>query len=228
MSRLYATPMRGVAATANDRLKDGFASYVAGSITVAAAAHFVVISYGSFNAIPDFRVADTAALEQVEVREYQLPPPPAVFQRPAIPVLSTRMDFDPAITISSTLITDNPVSELPPPPTAQKMDLSAQPAFTPYEVKPDLKNRTEFARLLERRYPSAYKNAGVGGTVLLWVFIDETGAVKNTRVVESTGFEELDQVARDMMHEIAQFSPAYNRDQRVPVWIQMPVTFVAK
>jgi TonB family protein len=228
MSRLYPTPVRGVAATANDRLKDGFAAHVAGSITLAAAVHFVAISYGSFSAIPDFRVAHTEAMEQVEVREYQLPPPPAAFQRPAIPVLSTRMDIDPAITISSTLLTDNPVTELPPPPTARAVDLSEAPVFTPYEVKPELKNRAEFQRLLERRYPAMFKDAGIGGKVVLWIYIDESGTVRNSRVVESTGSEELDQVARGLMLEVAQFSPAYNRDQRVPVWIQIPVTFQAR
>ena len=52
--------------------------------------------------------------------------------------------------------------------------------------------------------------------------------MRNTRVVSSSGFTELDQVAERVMSEAARFSPAYNRDTRVPVWIQMPVTFEAR
>src|SRR5690606_19222752 len=77
--------------------------------------------------------------------------------------------------------------------------------------------------LLEKSYPALYRNAGIGGKAVLWVVIDEAGAVRNTRVVTSTGFPELDDVAERILRDRAHFTPAYNRDQRVPVWIQIPV-----
>jgi periplasmic protein TonB len=123
------------------------------------------------------------------------------------------------------LIRDNPVDRLPAPPIPNAPDLSEQPAFTPYSVKPELKNPGELQKALERNYPRAYKEAGVGGTTLLWVFIDISGAVKNTKVVESSGHAELDEAAREVVTTTAKFSPAYNRDDRVPVWIQIPITF---
>ena len=54
---------------------------------------------------------------------------------------------------------------------------------------------------------------------------DETGAVRETRLITSSGHDSLDRLAQDLMRETARFSPALNRDQRVPVWIQLPVTF---
>ena len=78
---------------------------------------------------------------------------------------------------------------------------------------------------LQRRYPTMLKDAGITGTTTLWVFINEQGDVQQTRIFESSGYDQLDQVAEQVMREVADFSPAQNRDQNVPVWIQIPVTF---
>jgi protein TonB len=91
-------------------------------------------------------------------------------------------------------------------------------------VKPEIRNRGDLQRLLERNYPAMLKDAGIGGTTVLWVFINETGSVQNTKVTQSSGYEKLDEAAREVMEQI-QFSPALNRDQKVPVWIQLPVTW---
>ena len=93
------------------------------------------------------------------------------------------------------------------------------------EVRPELRNRTAFIQQLERSYQPLLKDAVIGGTANIWVFINERGQVTNTRVQESSGYPQLDQVAEQLMREVAQFSPAVNRDQNVPVWISIPVTF---
>jgi periplasmic protein TonB len=66
---------------------------------------------------------------------------------------------------------------------------------------------------------------GDRGTVLLWVQIDERGSVRQTEVVESSGYAQLDRVAEEVMREVARFRPALNRDQAVTVWVQIPVVF---
>src|SRR5690606_39894603 len=129
------------------------------------------------------------------------------------------------ITIGEVTFDENPVSELPPPPTGRGVDLSDQPAFTPREVEPTLRNVADFRRALERAYPSMLKDAGIGGRVLLWVFVTESGEVGNVRVYESSGYPQLDAAAEKVMRETATFSPAMNREQRVPVWVALPVTF---
>ncbi len=62
----------------------------------------------------------------------------------------------------------------------------------------------------------------------LWVYIDEEGVVRNTKVVQSSGsgYPALDEAAEAVMRQ-ARFKPAINRDQRVPVWVQFPLTFQA-
>lgn len=210
--------------TANDRLKNNFNNWFWGAIAAAAVFHFLVIAF-----FPDMEAADVSftsrELESVEVvQEFEIPPPPEQIQRPAVPVLSTDVNIDENITIAEVTFDENPVSDLPPPPTGSGVDVSSQPTFTPYEVRPELRNRSAFARALQRAYPPMLKDAGIGGTTVLWVYIDESGAVQNTRVTQSSGYEQLDQAAQQVMAQ-AEFSPALNRDQRVPVWIQLPVTW---
>jgi protein TonB len=80
---------------------------------------------------------------------------------------------------------------------------------------------------MEREYPPILREAGIGGTVLVWFFIDDQGRVVRTLVRETSGYEQLDQAALKVA-EIIEFTPALNRDKRVPVWISLPVTFTLK
>lgn len=210
---------------ANDRLKKSSNSYFWGAVLVATILHFSLLAFW-----PDMTAADmsisSAEMEQIEIlNEFEIPPPPEQIQRPAIPVISTDINISDDITISEVTFEANPVSDLPPPPSGGNIDISEQPVFTPMEVRPELRNRSAFIQQLERRYPPMLKDAGIGGTVNVWVFINERGQVTNARVQESSGYPQLDAVAEQLMREVAQFSPAVNRDQNVPVWISIPVTF---
>ena len=122
----------------------------------------------------------------------------------------------------------NPVEDLPPPPDeVTTTDISAAPTFTPYTVQPDIKNRSEIARALEREYPPLLRDAGIGGTVQVWFFINEEGRVQRTQVNSSSGHKALDDAAINVAN-IIEFTPALNRDKRVPVWISLPITFVTR
>jgi protein TonB len=103
-------------------------------------------------------------------------------------------------------------------------ELARAPTFTPYTVRPDIKNRAEVQRALEREYPSLLREAGLGGTVLVWFFIDEDGEVVRTQVHQSSGQKALDAAALKVA-DVIHFTPALNRDKRVPVWISLPITF---
>ncbi|MEX2584534.1 MAG: TonB family protein [Gemmatimonadota bacterium] len=218
-------PAPYVEPAANDRLKNSFNTWFYGAIVVAALLHFMALAFWPEMVAVDMSIA-SEELEQVEIlQEFEIPPPPEQIARPAVPVLSTDINIADDITIGEVTFDENPVSDLPPPPTGGGVDVSDQPTFTPYEIRPELRNRAAYGTALQRQYPPMLRDAGIGGTTTLWVFINEQGAVENTRIVESSGYEQLDQVADQLMREVAQFSPALNRDQAVPVWIQIPVTF---
>lgn len=105
--------------------------------------------------------------------------------------------------------------------------LSSAPVFTPYTVRPDLMNRDEVGAALEREYPPLLRDAGIGGSVTVWFFIDEQGVVRNQLVEKSSGHQGLDEAALRVA-STARFTPALNRDRAVPVWIQLPVTFTTQ
>jgi len=48
-----------------------------------------------------------------------------------------------------------------------------------------------------------------------------------TQVAESSGHQALDDAAL-LVADIIQFSPALNRDKRVPVWISVPINFTTR
>lgn len=209
--------------TANDRFKQSFGSWFWGSMVAATLIHFAVMAFW-----PDLRAADVSFtmedMEAVELPpEIEIPPPPEQIQRPANPVVS-EAQIDDDVTISPTTFEDNQPDDLPPPPSDSGAGLGDEPTFTPFTVAPEVRNRAQVMRVLEREYPSTLRDAGIGGTVLMHFFINEEGVVQNTLVAESSGYAALDQAAERVANAF-EFSPALNRDQRVPVWIQIPITF---
>ncbi len=108
--------------------------------------------------------------------------------------------------------------------TVTAEDLEAAPTFTPYTVAPSLRNREEVARALEQAYPATLRDEGVGGKVLVWFLIDETGKVQKYQVKQSSGHELLDRAALQVAG-VMRFSPALNRDKHVPVWVALPIQF---
>ncbi|HEY8469455.1 MAG TPA: TonB family protein [Longimicrobiales bacterium] len=214
------------AVTANDRLKQRFGEWFWGSLAAATAIHFLLFMY-----FPTLRAQDMSfvspELQAFELPpEVEIPPPPQQIARPARPVISsTPIDED--VTIAPTTFEANPIENLPPPPSGTgEVDISEQPVLTPYTVPPDLKNRAEVESALKRYYPPLLRDAGIGGDVLVWFFIDETGKVKKTLLKETSGHKALDEAAIKVA-EIMEFTPALNRDKRVPVWVQLPITFRA-
>jgi len=156
--------------------------------------------------------------------DIEIPPPPKAIARPATPVIaSTNVDED--ITIAPTTFEENPVENLPPPPAEKAQDLSAAPTFTPYTVAPSILNRDEVQRVLQQEYPPLLRDAGIGGTVKVNFFIDETGKVIKRLIDKSSGHKDLDDAALKVA-AVMRFSPALNRDKKVPVWVAFPITFV--
>ncbi len=93
-------------------------------------------------------------------------------------------------------------------------------------VRPEIRNRRAVEAALRREFPSILRNAGIGGLVVVWYYVSETGQVLHARVSEGSGQAELDAAALRIA-VVFRFTPAMNRDEPVPVWIQLPITFQA-
>lgn len=112
------------------------------------------------------------------------------------------------------------------PALAQQTAVSERPAFTPYTKAPELRSVTETAAALKAMYPSQLREAGIGGTAIVWLFIERTGEVAKTELFRSSGFDALDAAALRVAEDM-EFTPALNRDRAVDVWVQVPVKFTA-
>jgi TonB family protein len=117
--------------------------------------------------------------------------------------------------------------ELPPELSSARepvQNLSAAPTFTPYTERPDIINREAVILLLEEEYPPELRTQGIGGTVMVWTFIDEGGGVEKVQLDRSSGHEALDEAALRVVEQV-EFTPALKDGEPVPVWISFPITF---
>jgi len=217
----------GVRPTANDRLKRSFQSCFWASTTVATLAHIAL-----FALWPEMTAADVS-FDAPDIAVIELPPDvdipeaPEEISKPATPIMATA-ELSEDITIGVTTFGANPVTDLPPPPDqVTTTDITKGPQFTPYTVKPDVKNRQVVGRALQREYPTLLRDAGIGGTVNVWFFINEEGAVVETQIDQSSGHTALDEAALRVA-DVFEFTPALNRDKRVPVWVSIAITFETK
>ena len=209
--------------TENDRFKRSFSSWFWSSMIAATVVHFMLFQFWPTLTAEDvsFTVEE---LETIELPpEIEIPPPPERISRPATPVMAAA-DIDEDITIAPTTFEENPVQDLPPPPTEVVVDVAAAPVFTPMTVRPEIRNRGEVVRAMTRAYPPILRDAGIGGQVVVWFFISEDGVVLDKRVSQTSGHPQLDAAALEVAG-VYQFTPALNRDEKVKVWIQIPITF---
>ncbi len=210
--------------TENDRFKQSFGSWFWGSMIAATVVHFMLFQFWPTQTAED--VSFTAEeLEMIELPpEIEIPPPPEAISRPATPVMATA-DIDDDITIARTTFADNPIEDLPPPPTDDgEGGISAAPVFTPMTLRPEIRNRREVQAALMSEYPSMLREAGVGGTVVVWFFSTEEGIVQDKRVSQSSGFLQFDEAALKVA-DVFRFTPALNRERIVQVWIRFPIKF---
>ena len=101
------------------------------------------------------------------------------------------------------------------------------PRFMLMEVQPRILNTDEVIRALERSYPGLLRDAGIGGDVTVWFFIDAGGRVLKRLIDRKSGYDGLDAAALKVA-DIMRFSPAENRGVKVPVWVSLPVRFTAR
>lgn len=93
-----------------------------------------------------------------------------------------------------------------------------------YTTPPDVLDPPEVVRMLAREYPEILREARIGGTVRLLVFISATGEVEETRIAASSGQIALDNAAMRVGNQI-RFRPARRGDCPVPVWNVLPLSF---
>jgi len=198
----------------NTQFKRKYKDYFAWAVVISVVVHVVLILVLPGLRPPDFGIGSKETIVTEIPPEIAIPPPPAKIAKPSVPVeAAVEEDVSEEITIAET----TPEVDIPIAPAIED-----QPVFTPYEVAPVLIKGT--VRLV---YPELLKKAGIEGTVLLWIFIDESGSTQKVQIYKSSGNRALDDSAM-RAYRVARFTPAYSRDIPVKVWVQWPVKFTLR
>lgn len=213
-----------------------------GSYLFSTVIHGALVGAAVYMTMGNGVVSEEAKVEVVELTQEMAPPPPP----PPPPVDQPQAQFQGFQTLS---VPDIVPAEIPPPGEVafkasdftgegleggsaagtdkkdeQVVAIGETPSFTPFTVAPQLKNRDEVGRALEREYPPLLRDAGVGGKIEVWVRISDHGNVENVQIHTSSGHPSLDEAALKV-GRVMEFTPAMNRDKQVPVWVSIPITF---
>lgn len=104
------------------------------------------------------------------------------------------------------------------------IDPANGPSFTPFTVAPSILNRQQIITAMTESYPPLLRDAGIGGTVKVYFFIDSDGTVGDVRLDQGSGHPAIDDAALAVA-SVYRFAPARNQNEAVPVWVSFPITF---
>ncbi len=151
-----------------------------------------------------------------QTQQFIAPPPPS---RPSIPVESEDEDYAEDITIDETDLDAFADWEAPPPPPSN----GPQVRFIPYDEPPvPIGGFKTILKYL--RYPELALAAGIEGTVVVQAFVDKTGRVTVTEILEGIPQTGMDEAAVEAITK-TRFKPAKQRDMALGVWLAIPITF---
>jgi len=155
-------------------------------------------------------------IEQIDIpqtEQFDRPPPPA---RPSVPVESESEDIADDVTLEEFTLDEFDAWDAPPPPPE-----GPRVKFIPYDDPPVP------LRPIKPKYPEIAQEAGIEGTVVVQVFVDARGRVKETVILKGIPNTGLDEAATEAIR-LVRFKPARQRERAVGVWISIPVNFRLK
>ena len=159
---------------------------------------------------------ETRMIEEAPDTDEPPPPPPPKIETPPPFVPPPEVSIElPAETTQSTAIqtVTNVRPTAPPPPVAQPTVPRTAPKSDPRRP------------LSQPEYPPSSRRAGEAGTVILEVYVLETGRVGEARVKQSSGFPRLDEAAVREVKRAWRLVPGTENGKPVPMWGQFAVTF---
>jgi protein TonB len=206
--------------SANIELKLNFRKYFDIALILAVFTHMVgFIFFPSYEPVPYVPPPDDEIVVVEELEEVQVPLPPVQVARPRIPIASEFAEVeiseeaDPEETIEDTDVD----IENPSAARLNYVEEGEGSAFTTYSDPPMEK------RIYKPEYPQLARQAGIEGTVVARVYIDERGNVFKVEIIQSPS-EIFIQPVKDALFK-SQFYPAKQRDIAVKSQILVPFDF---
>lgn len=155
-------------------------------------------------------------IEQIDIpqtQQFDRPPPPS---RPSVPIESESEDIADDVTLDEFSLDEFESWDAPPPPPQ-----GPQVRFIPYDDPPVPLTP------IRPKYPEIAQEAGIEGTVVIQVFVDAKGRVRETVVLKGIPNTGLNEAALEAIRR-TRFRPAKQRERAVGVWISIPVNFRLK
>jgi outer membrane biosynthesis protein TonB len=211
-------PVEAVRSSANFLFKRKYGRYFKLMLLLSLFGHIAFI-LGMPAVVPELAVQQQNSMEAVDLPpEVVIPPPPRPLSKPSIPQMAQE-EIDEEITIDETT----------PPPPALFGEIPGDEGgngdgtgdfLTVAEVKPKIKYLPPKPRM-----PQYIANSRVNLVTVIEFFVTETGDVDpRTRIAESSGFPQLDEIAIEWALQL-KFFPALNRGEPVAVRASISVNW---
>ena len=127
--------------------------------------------------------------------------------------------------IETRMIEEAPKTDEPPPPPPPKIETPPPAVAAPVAVARTAPKSDARRPLSQPEYPPSSRRAGEAGTVILEVYVLETGRVGEAKVKQSSGFPRLDEAAIREVKRSWRLVPGTENGKPVPMWGQFAVTF---
>ena len=143
--------------------------------------------------------------------------------RPSVPIASEDEEIPDDETIEYTSLDYEEIPPPPPPLPPSSDETEEIPLFVAYDEPPAPIGG--IAAILEHLvYPKIGVQAGIQGTVVLWVQIGENGETRQVKVAQSMELECFNEAAMKAVRSV-KWKPAKQRDTPVTVWYSVPIRF---
>jgi protein TonB len=120
------------------------------------------------------------------------------------------------------------IAKPPPPPprsTAPAMVTTAPPPAPAPTAPVTVQPRIDLAHSSQPEYPPQSRRAGEQGSVVLQVMVDATGRVTESKLVQSSGSQRLDQAALEGVKTSYHFFPGTVDGKSQPMWFTFKFTW---
>jgi protein TonB len=164
-----------------------------------------------------FGPIETRIIEAPPENEDSPPPPP--------PKIETPPPFVPPPDIAIEIPQDAPAATAITQTTSTRPVVAAPPAPPPAPKATTAPRSDPRRPLTQPEYPPSSRRAGEAGTVILQVYVLETGRVGDAKVMTSSGFPRLDEAALREVKRSWKLVPGTEQGKPVAMWGQFAVTF---
>jgi len=152
------------------------------------------------------------------------PPPPTPPVRRTITPEPRLIAAAPSPAPKSFVVAQPPPEPAPPEPAPVVAAAPVAPPAPPPPPRNLSASALQYLEPLQVEYPRLSKRLGEAGVVMLRVFIDEAGRVRDVQVSRTSGHPRLDDAAMAAVQK-ARFKPPTENGQAVSGYAQVPVDF---